>query len=140
MTLADFVIRHTERGECKCGKCSDVGTKPDPQRPHTVDMVFFKVAPVGEPSLSEFRDLTASHVGEFNTVNPFDGREHNYMELGGWIGDQGLAMQYMALGVSLGAFKLLTPHTLMGLSDGDPLAMQMAGSGFVAVQASEAAK
>lgn len=126
--LIDFVLSHTERGECKCGRCIDFGSQPDPVG-HTADLVFFKVAKRGTPSLEDFKRLTAAQDG----CNPFDGQEHNYIELGAWIGDQGLAMLYMGLGTLLGAFRLLTPKSVLGL-DGD-LAMQMAGAGMVVVQA-----
>lgn len=129
--LNKYIDDHTERGDCKCGQCIDTTGAPDPIG-HTVDMVFFKVAKVGDPTLEEFRRLTEESAnGEFCDLNPFDGGEHNYQELGAWIGDQGQAMLYMALGVSLGAFQLLSP-ALLGI-DG-PLAMTMAQSGFLSIQ------
>ena len=60
-------------------------------------------------------ELTQKHRGEFGDCDPMDGGEHNYMELGGWIGDQGIAMQYMGLGVLLGVFNLLSP-AMLGLT------------------------
>jgi hypothetical protein len=132
--LADYVVRHTERGECKCGKCIDVGTKPDPQG-HTANMVFFKVAIKGEPSKDEFIRLTREHKGFYAVVNPLDGQEHGFIELGGWIGDQGLAIQYMALGSLLGVFELLTPHNVLHVPEGDPMAVQLAGAGLLTTKA-----
>lgn len=124
-------MHHTERGECKCGKCIDVGSKADPQG-HTVDMVFFKVVKRGEPTPEEFMRLSAAHRGDFTSVDPFDGKEHSYLELGAWIGDQGLAMQYMALGCLLGVFTLLSPMTVLEVEG--PLAMQMAQAGYLSIQ------
>jgi hypothetical protein len=131
MTITDYIVAHVDRGECKCGKCIDVADKADPVG-HTADLVFFKVAAKGEPSADEFRRLTEQHKGEFADCNPFDGNEHGYMELGGWIGDQGLALMYMGLGAVLGVFELLTPRLLPGLPES--LVMQMAGSGLVTVK------
>lgn len=132
--LAKYVYDHTERGECKCGKCADVGDSSDPTG-HTIDMVFFKVVVKGNTNLDEFKSLSAeSKHGDFADVDPFDGKEHNYMELGAWIGDQGLAMLYMALGVRLGAFNLLSP-ALLGLSG--PEALQFAQMGLLAIQAKQ---
>lgn len=128
--LVDYVIHNTERGECHCGKCVDVGSAPDPQG-HTVDMVFFKVAKKNGATPEDFRKATAEHRGEFAEVDPFDGKEHSYLELGGWIGDQGLAMQYMALGVSLGVFKLLSP-AMLGMTGNE--ALQLAGMGLLSIQ------
>ena len=131
MNLIEYVIAHTERGECKCGKCCDRGDAPEPVG-HTVDMVFFKVAAKDSPNKKTFIELTKEHKGEWGEVNPLDGAEHNYMELGRWIGDHGLAMQYMALGVSLGVFTLLSPAMLK--LDG-PTALRMAGMGMLSIQA-----
>ena len=130
--LAEYVDDHTERGECKCGKCADVGDSPDPTG-HTIDMVFFKVSAKDNPNIKEFKRLSAAAKhGDYAVVDPFDGQEHNYMELGAWIGDQGLAMLYMALGVHLGAFNLLSP-ALLGLSG--PEALQFAQMGMLSIQA-----
>lgn len=133
MTIQEYVRRHTIRGECKCGKCCDVGTQPDPVG-HTADVVFFKVAAVESPSVEDFKRLTSETRGAFGDCDPFDRKEHNYLELGGWIGDQGLAMQYMALGTLLGAFDLLTPITMLGLKADDPLSQQMAEAGMISIQ------
>lgn len=134
-SLIDYVLTHTERGECRCGKCCDTTGRPDPQG-HTIDMVFFKVAVTNAPTKEEFIQLTKDHRGEFGEVNPIDGGDHNYMELGGWIGDQGIAMMYMALGVFLGVFNLLSPATVLKIDDSR--ALEMAGMGFLSVQAKQA--
>lgn len=132
LALAEYVTRHTERGECNCGRCLDRGEAPDPTG-HVADLAFFKVAATGSPTLADFRQLTSDHKGEFNEVDPFDGREHNYLELGGWLGDQGAALRYMGLGVLLGAFRLLSPKEMLpGITDEQ--AIQMAGMGLLAVQ------
>ena len=138
MDLIQFVTYHTVRGECTCGKCIDVkNVAPTPVLfgAHTVNMEFFKVAFLNAPAKDEFVRLTKEHmkIASFE-VNPLDGQEHSYMELGGWIGDQGLAMLYMALGVHLGVFNLLTPSVVIpGISEEG--ANQMAAQGFVIVQA-----
>ena len=136
--LIDFVIASTVRGECQCGKCFDKGDRPDPTG-HTVDTVFFKVALRDTPARADFEALTRAHHSEWCTVNPFDGAEHNYLELGGWIGDQGLALQYMALGALVGAFELMTPlNMLPGLSAEQ--AARLAGMGMVTVKAAQASQ
>jgi len=134
MEVGQYVAEHTERGECKCGRCADVGDKPDPAGPHTIDMIFFKVARKGEPDAQEFKRLTEAHLGEFEECNPFDGKEHGYIELGAWIGDQGAALLYMALGSLLGVFELLTPRNMLPDID-DETAMSLAGKGLVTVKA-----
>lgn len=131
MNLAEYVKSHVERGECKCGRCIDLGTKPDPEGVHTVDMTFFKTALVGEANAQDFERLTNEWNGQFTPVNVFDGHEHGYMELGGWLGSQDLAIQYMALGVMLGIFKLISPLTLLEMPSEDPEAQRMARNGFL---------
>jgi hypothetical protein len=114
----------------------DRGDRPDPSG-HSADLMFFPVVARNAPDAETFRQLTKSHSGVFGPCDPFDGKEHGYMELGGWIGDQGLALQYMGLGALLGVFKLLTPKTVMPFLPPD-LQMQMAGQGMVTIQAAKA--
>jgi len=134
-TLRQYVANHTERGACQCGKCFDAPEKPEEQQPtgHTADMVFFKVSAKAADA-ETLKELVRSHKGEFCSVDLFDGKEHNYIELGRWIGDQGTALQLMGLGSLLGLWKLLTPKTMLGPMCDEVLAQQMAGAGMVAVQ------
>lgn len=130
--VADFVMKHSERGTCRCGRCADHPGGDSQPTVHTFDMVFFEVCAANDPSADEFRSLiTASTEGDFCRLDPWDGQEHSYMEVGGWIGDQGLAMQFMALGHLLGLWKVFTPRMLPGIPD--DLAMQMAGSGLLSI-------
>ncbi len=131
MKLIEYVNRHTDRGECQCGKCFDRGTHPDPTG-HVADMVFFPVAAVNSPKPAQLANLIRQHKGEFNDCDPLDGNEHGFLELGGWLGDQGLALKFMGLGSLLGLFTLLTPKT-MGVPE--DMAMMMAEQGLVTIQA-----
>lgn len=135
MTIIDFVLTHTQQGECHCGKCFT----PEPSRMrseqtgnHVVDMEFFKVAIIGAPLRADFAKLTDEHKAEFGNIDFHDAKEHSYTEVGGWIGDQGLALRFMALGAHLGVFELLTPNTMMPTLDA-ATKMMMAGAGYVAV-------
>jgi hypothetical protein len=123
-----------QRGECNCGKCFDRGNKPDPEG-HTADVHFFKVAAANDPDPEVFKQLTREHKGAFAECDPFDGNEHNYIELGGWLGDQGMALLYMGLGSVLGLFTLLTPKSVLGDAIDDAFANQLAGIGMVAIKA-----
>lgn len=131
--LAKYVQQHANRGTCRCGKCADhPGTDQQPDG-HTADVVFFQVSSQGaEPE--RLRSLVAAaHKGHYGDVDCLDGQEHSYLELGGWIGDQGLALKLMGLGSVLGLWQLLTPKMLPGLSP--ELEMHMAQSGMVTIQA-----
>lgn len=129
--LITYVRTHTARGECQCGRCIDKGDTPDPVG-HTVDMTFFKVAMIGTPDANRFRALTAANeAGAFCGLNPLDGLPHNYIEIGAWIGDQGLAMQYMALGALLNVCKLVSPAMLPVSPE---LQQRMLDAGFLFIQ------
>lgn len=134
--LREYVTAHTMRGDCTCGRCIDGKEHPEQPSGHTADMVFFKVAAKDNPDAEKLRELVSGSVeGDFGNVDLFDGAEHNYMELGGWIGDQGLALTLMGLGSLLGLWKLLTPISIFKLKADNPLCQQMAGLGMVVVKA-----
>ena len=136
--LANYVQQFSERGECRCGRCIDRG--PDRRlEGHTADMIFFDVSKREGATREVLEELIREHSGVWGDVNPLDGREHNYIELGGWIGDQGLAMQLMGLGSLLGLWQLLTPRTLLGAAVTSEQALAMAGQGLLAVVAREEA-
>jgi len=102
---------------------------------HTVDMVFFKLKPAGAPQAADLKAHIAKHEGHYGAVDLFDGKEHSYLEIGGWIGDQGYALTLMGLGTALGLWDLLTPINMLGLTPEDPMAQQMAGLGYVSIKA-----
>ena len=131
--LIDFIVEHSERGACQCGRCCDAQKNPEEKQPagHTSDVVFFKVRLVGEPSKEELKSLISGHAGDYPEVNILDGKEHNYLEVGAWIGDQGMALTLMGMGDLLGLWRLFTPRSL-GLPE--ELVSQMAGVGMVTIQ------
>lgn len=133
--LTDYLVKNTERGDCTCGGCMDAPDTPTQPDGSTADVVFFHVKAGPEANADTLRELVRGHKGEWNNVDLFDGNEHNYIELGGWIGDQGMALTLMGLGSLLGLWKLLTPRTQLGPDLSDELVNRMAGMGFVAVRA-----
>jgi len=98
------------------------------------DVIFFKVKPIENPSKVALYELIKATNGEFCECNPFDGKEHNYLELGGWLGDQGVALRFMGLGAELGMWDLLTPRSLFGNVLSEDMVKQMAGAGMIAIQ------
>ena len=134
--LHQFIANHVERGTCRCGKCSDHPGEDQQPNGHTVDMVFFEVCAKDKPDADKLRELIAeSRQGDHCELDPWDGKEHSYLEVGAWIGDQGLALMLMGLGSILGLWKLMTPRMLPGLPD--ELVMQMAGAGMVTIMPPE---
>lgn len=137
MSLVDYVRAFSDRGECKCGRCSDVG--PDRELSHAVNVGFFEVCKTAfennEPDAEVLRSKILAHNGYYADVDVFDGKEHGYMELGGWVGDQGDALRLMGLGKLLGLWELMTPKSMLGDLIPEELQMQMAQSGMVTIQA-----
>ncbi len=136
MTLDQYILSHSERNACRCGKCIDVD-KDYPLSGHTANMVFFDVTMKNSPTKEELFEVIKEHKGVFGETNIFDGAEHTYMELGGWVGDQGMALQLMGLGSLLDVWDLLTPYTMFGKDFDLDLARQMAGQGMVSIVAKE---
>lgn len=124
-----------------CGKCIDAPSNPEDHQPvssHTADVQFFKVAlcnqTVDKKQLRDkLREILSNHVGEFNDINLLDGKEHSFIEIGGYVGDQGLALTLMGLGELIGMWELLTPNKMLP-SLPDEFKMQMAGQGMVTIR------
>lgn len=134
MTLSDYVRRFAIRGACTCGRCCDSGPEPEKDQPngHTADVYFFQVAAASGADADVLRQLIGEHEGTFGDCNPLDQCEHGYIELGGWVGDQSLALVLMGLGTILGLWKMFTPKMLPGL-DKDLMDM-MARQGMVYIE------
>lgn len=137
-TLIQYIQVTAERGACRCGRCVDAPAHPETQQPqgHTANVEFFEVSAKEGADAEALRTLiTENKDGVFAVCDLFDGKEHNYLEIGGWIGDQGLALTLMGLGALLGLWKLLTPTSIFGAAIPKEQAMQLAGMGMVAIQA-----
>ena len=98
------------------------------------DVIFFGVRKGPDATADALKAAMAAHKGEFCDVNPLDGQEHSYIELGGWVGDQSAALSLIGLGAALGAWKLLTPKTMLGDMCPPDLVLKMAGMGMVSMQ------
>lgn len=129
MGLMDFFTNYVQRDECKCGRCIDVGSKSDLTK-HTADMIFFNVCLKNDPSAQVLRKILANNDNLFKL---FDGEEHSYLEVGAWVGDQGLALMLMGAGSLLGLWTLMTPRTMLPGLD-DDIIMAMAGNGMVSIK------
>jgi hypothetical protein len=115
-------------------------TEPAPEGTETADLVFFKVwvDPKNSTAMNVVDLKTLIKQGKqgvFTDVDLFDGKEHSYIELGAWIGDQGLALRLMGLGALLGFWKLLTPKSVLGKIVDDDMERELAGRGMVTIVA-----
>ena|SRR3990167_8084804 len=118
--LAEYVFENCIRGTCMCGKCPDVPAKKFQPDGHTADVQFFKVAlknsrltDVDKDVIKKnFIQFIKSHKGIYSEIDLFDGNEHNFIEIGRWIGNQGVALELMGMGELLGIWKVATPNRL----------------------------
>jgi len=126
-SLIEYIQAHVERGACP---------NPESKQPerHEDDLMFFKVHVIGDPNVDELKEAIKAHKGDWVEVNLFDGGEHNYIEIGAWLGDQGLALMLMGMGSLMGLWSLLTPRSIFGSMLTHDVMMRMAGSGMVAIQ------
>lgn len=99
-----------------------------------VDLMVLKVMVKDDANKDEFVRLAKEHKGCHNECDPFDGNEHSYIELGGWLGDQGFALCFMAIATKLGLAKLMTPETVMPFLPQD-LKRALAGQGYIVIKA-----
>ncbi len=129
MNLVEYVMKHAIRGDCRCGQCIDL---PEcPKQPHcglTINLTLFTVGMQLEPDASIFCNLVTKEHPHW-----LDGNEHNYLECGGNMGSQQLALMAMGLGHLLGVWQCLCPETILPMMD-DETKMVMARSGMVAIQ------
>ena len=126
MMLWEYIRDNAIRGDCVCGMCIDASHNPEQPNGHTVDMVFFKVAKKEGANSDVFKKLVEDEFPHW-----LNGEEHNYINMGAEVGDQGMAIMAIALGHLLGVWKALTP-ALMGIPD--DLAKQMAGMGMLSMK------
>lgn len=132
--LLEFIAEHSTRGACTCGKCIDAPGNPKDIQPegHTIDMEFFKLSLKNKPKAKVLRKLIEDNpTGTFSDIDLFDGKDHNYMEIGGWIGDQSDAMVLMGMGDLLGLWEVFTP-TKLGMPP--LLAKELAGQGLLFIK------
>ena len=128
--LYEYVVKHCVRGACTCGKCIDAGKNPKKSQPsgHTVDLTFFKVSCDASAEPDEFLKLVQECFPQW-----LDGQEHNYLEVGADIGNQGVALMTIGLGDLLGVWLAMSPDTMMPFLDIETRKM-MAGQGMVALK------
>ena len=123
-TLNDFIVAHTQVA---------------PPAQSAQDIMFLGVDIVGEPDPELLKSLLQEHAGEFAEVSILDGEEHGYIELGGWLGSQELALRLMALGSALGLWQLLTPRTVLGEYVDEETVRMLADKGMITVVAAKPA-
>jgi hypothetical protein len=109
-----------------------------PKNPKIIDVYFYKIGITGDPDKDEFMHLIETFEGRFiDRVNLFDGKEHDFMELGAWLGSQMTALGFMAIGAYFELWDVLTPNNMLPASATQEIKDLLARSGFVAIVAKE---
>jgi len=119
--LAKYVVKHCIRGGCIYGECTDIRAKKFQPDGHAVDVQFFKVALRSsnltgtdkEIIKNDFIRLIKGHKGIYRDIDILDGEEHDFIDIGAWIGDQGIALTLMGMGELLGIWDVITPNRLV---------------------------
>jgi hypothetical protein len=121
--LIEYIVAHTARGECQCGKCFDKRSdRPAPE--HSVNVHFFWVSAVDGPTKEGLLALLQREYPDMDRLK----RGPSYIEIGGAIGDQALALRLIGLGGLVKLWPVITPE-LLGIAE--PEASELAGGGFV---------
>lgn len=116
-TLAMYVMEYSHMG--------------DEPRPGSIDVGFFHVMVLGARE-DAFIRLTTEHQSDV-LIDPFENQMHDYITLGAWLGDQGIALRWMAMAKHFGLVDLYTPRTFMpSLTDEEN--KKMCGKGLVIVK------
>ena len=97
-----------------------------------VDVVFFKVAMRVKLTEGELAGSKESVSEMLKAIDyPYmDDKEHTYIEVGGWLGDQEMALRLFALGELLGLWRVITPKTMFGDLNDEQI-KELAGKGLV---------
>lgn len=112
-----------------------IGTTAEEPFENSVDVGFFHVGLLSEGLVSseEFQEAVRAALthaeGAFTRMDfkrMLEGP--SYIELGGWIGDQGVALALIGLGKTFGLWDAMTPKRI-GITG--EIAQQMLGMGFV---------
>lgn len=99
------------------------------------DVYYFTVKAAPGARGDVLRELIGKHKGEFCELDLFDGVDHGYIEVGGWLGSQELALALIGLGTELELWKLLSPRTLLSRKVPAELEGRLAGQGLISLQA-----
>lgn len=132
MTLRKYVLENAVRGSCTCGKCLDAPETSTKPAGHTVNLTVFEVAAKAGANREDFLALVRAEHPEY-----LDGAEHSYLQVGADMGDQGVGLTLIGLGHLLGAWAALSPDTMLGDAVPRDTKLQMAGAGYVTLQAAK---
>ena len=122
--LIDYIVNHTQRGECQCGSCCD--KLPNREAPtHSADVCFFWVSTKEDPTKEALLALLEKYYPEMDRLR----MGPSYIEIGAALGSQQVALLLLGLGELVGLWEVISPKTF-GITDPQK-AQELAGWGFV---------
>lgn len=99
----------------------------------SADLVFFKVEIKEDTSAETLSNLIDTYTELNYDLFLESNKEYNYITLGAWLGDQGLALKFIGMCSLLKLGNLLTPYTVFGVIMTKDVASQLAGQGLVSI-------
>jgi len=99
----------------------------------TADLVFFKVEIKEDTSAEILSNLIDTYTELNYDLFLESNKEYNYITLGAWLGDQGLALKFIGMCSLLKLGDLLTPYTIFGEAVPKEMVSQLAGQGLVSI-------
>ncbi len=120
--LVKYIQDYGLRGECQCGKCIDK-QEDRPAPTHSASVHFFWVSAREGATKEGLLEVLKEYPDQKRLAGG-----PSYLELGGVLGDQGLALMLIGLGEVLGVWKVVTPKTF-GMTGEQ--ANAMAGNGMI---------
>lgn len=127
----DVITERTTEGGMKVIEV--YGYPPKPEHERLIDLHFIWVGGVEGNSPEHLRDLFEAALeyknGEFGAIDRDRAKGGpSYIEWGGWLGSQDIALQMLGLGELLGWWEVVTPERLGMPPD---VADMMAGQGMI---------
>ncbi len=105
-----------------------------------VDVGIFKVGIMNNPKAEELRQLIDNHAKAlFCNINPLDGIEHSYLQLGG-NGNLRFVLIFMGLCESVGLSKTFTPRVMVGETLKPDLETFLINKGLITMQETKQSK
>lgn len=107
--LVQYLTTHTRQifinSMCRCGNCLNL--KGEDPTGHCVNLGPCSVVAINHPDADSLISLVSEYRHPKLTLNPFDGKIYDYIELGEWLSGQGNAYLFIGLSALLGITHVL---------------------------------
>lgn len=94
-----------------------------------IDITFFKINCTG--NRDELKQIISRYTGSYS-LNLFDGKVHNFIEIGNWLTNEQTGLRLMALGAHLDLWRLITTRDIAPDLDANAV-ITWAKTGMIAI-------